>query len=221
MARSITKIDPSLLTPLARMIAAGVIPRLPSWVTPNQITWLGFYSNIVSAAAFLLTAQSRNWFLLVCLMLVLNWVADNLDGELARARQQTSERGFFLDIVLDQIGVMIVSLGLAYSAYIYDFSIAMLSILAYQLMSFVTLMHIIMRQRFPLGRLSPAEGRLGLIVLSLLTMAWPVPLLTIAGHTLGWFEAGVLLTLPFAIGERLIDGIKLYFELSPPQSRNE
>jgi phosphatidylglycerophosphate synthase len=194
MARSITKIDPSLLTPLARMIAAGVIPRLPSWVTPNQITWLGFYSNIVCAAAFLLTAQSRNWFLLVCLMLVLNWVADNLDGELARARQQTSERGFFLDIVLDQIGVMIVSLGLAYSAYIYDFSIAMLSIIAYQLMSFVTLMHIITRQRFPL---------------------------TVAGHTLGWFEAGVLLTLPFAIGERLIDGIKLYFELSPPQNKSE
>jgi archaetidylinositol phosphate synthase len=211
MARSVTKIDPSPLTPLARALAAWMIPRIPSWVTPNQITVLGLLVNLVCGAAFYLASFNRAWMFVSVLMLVLNWVADNLDGELARAR------GFYLDIVLDQFGVMVVCLGIVFSAFAYDLPLLMLYLLTYPLMTFLTMMHIIMRGRFPLGRLSPAEGRVGLILLALLTYAWPQPLVTLFGHTLGWFELGMSITIPLAIIERVVDSVQLYRELSPPQ----
>lgn len=217
MARSVTKIDPSPLTPLARALAAWMIPRIPSWVTPNQITVLGLLVNFVCGAAFYLASFNHTWLFVSVLMLVLNWVADNLDGELARARRMTSERGFYLDIVLDQFGVMVVCLGIVFSSFAYDFPLLMLYLLTYPLMTFLTMMHIIMRGRFPLGRLSPAEGRVGLIVLALLSYTWPQPLITLFGHTLGWFELGMSVTIPIAIIERVVDAVQLYRELAPPQ----
>jgi phosphatidylglycerophosphate synthase len=217
MSRSVTKIDPSPLTPLARALAAWIIPRTPAWVTPNQITVLGLLVNMVGGAAFYLASFQRELLFVSMLMLVLNWVADNLDGELARARRMTSERGFYLDIVLDQFGVMLVCLGIVFSSYAHDFALLMLYLLTYPLMTFMTMMHIIMRGRFPLGRLSPAEGRVGLIVLALLTYVWPQPIVTILGHTLGWFELGMSLTIPLAIIERVVDAVRLYQELAPPQ----
>ncbi len=215
MSRPITKLDPSPLTPLAHRLARLIIPRLPGWVTPNQITLGGLVCNLIGCSAFLLAGYHRAWFLLAILCLVLNWVADNLDGELARARQLTSERGFYLDLVTDQLGVAIIGLGIAFASYT-NTVLMLCCLLSYPLMSFLTLMHIVMRQRFPLGRLSPAEGRLGLIILAALTMAFPGPLLTFVGQPLGWFDLALPIALLPAIAEKTADAVALYRELAPP-----
>jgi archaetidylinositol phosphate synthase len=218
VARPVTKIDPSLLTPLARAMGRWIIPRTPRWVTPNQVTIGGFVVNVIGSLSFLFAGANPNLLFIAILCLVLNWLADNLDGELARARGMTSERGFYLDVVIDQIGVMCVTLGIAFSANAYNLPYLLLLIISYPIMTHVTLMHVILRQRFPLGRLSPAEGRLGLIILALLVYFRPGPVFSLGGMTFGWFEIGTMLTLPLAIGERIIGGVQLYYELDPPGS---
>jgi len=220
MSGSVTKTDPSLLTPIAHRIAAVIIPRLPAWVTPNQVTISGFLCNIVCCAAFFLASFNGAWFALAIACLVANWIADNLDGELARARKLTSERGFYLDLVTDQFGVITVCLGIAFASYTNTVFMLFL-LLSYPLLSFLTLMHIVMRQRFPLGRFSPAEGRLLLIVVALLTWYHPGPLLAVAGYPLGWFDVLMPLALVPTIIEKGGDAIALYRELAPPFSMSD
>jgi len=216
VAKSVTKTDLSLLTPLAHQIARRLIPLLPAWVTPNQITVSGLLVNVVCSLSFYLASFRRELLFVACTCLVLNWVADNLDGELARARRMTSERGFYLDLLVDQFGVAIVCLGVAFSNYGYTPLLLTLT-LTYPLMSYVTLLHVVMRQHFPLGRITPAEGRLGLIALALLTYFFPAPLLTIGGQPLGWFDVVCPIALLPAFYERAADAMALYRGLEPPR----
>lgn len=218
MTRSVTKTDLSLLTPLAHRLTRLLIPHLPSWVTPNQITISGLLVNVVGTLAFYLASYQRELLFVSMLCLVLNWVADNLDGELARARQMTSERGFYLDLLVDQFGVTIVCLGIAFASYVWT-PLGLVCTLLYALLSYMTLLHVVMRRHLPLGRITPAEGRLGLLILALLTYFFPTPLVIIGGQPLGWFDLAVPLALLPAIFERTNDALVLYRQLEPPQKR--
>jgi phosphatidylglycerophosphate synthase len=218
VAPSVTKTDLSLLTPLAHRIARLIIPHLPDWLTPNMVTLSGLLVNVICALAFFLASYWPALFFLASACLVLNWVADNLDGELARARGLTSERGFYLDLLTDQLGVALVCLGLAFASYTYT-PLALVCALLYPLLSYVTLLHVVMRQHFPLGRITPAEGRLALIVLALLTYMSPDPLLSLNGQPLGWFDTLVPLGMMLALAERATDALRLYRRLAPPRGR--
>ncbi len=216
MARPLVKIDPSPLTPLAHRLTRLIILRLPAWVTPNQITWLCFLVNGLGGAAYYLASFDRRWLFVAIGCLLFHWVGDNLDGELARARQLTSERGFFLDLFLDQLGVTIFALGLAFASYT-NLAMVMSAIVAYQILFHLTLLQIVLRQRFSLGRFGPAEGRFGLIALTLLAYLQPGPVLMVAGTPLGWFDLGVTTATGLALLERALDAVRLYRELEPPR----
>jgi phosphatidylglycerophosphate synthase len=220
MTRSIVKDDPSLLTPWAHRIAHRIIPFLPEWVTPNQITWLCLLVNMLGGVAYFLAGSNRDWLFVAVGCLFFHWVGDNLDGELARARRMTSERGFYLDLILDQVGVTFFALGLAFANYT-NTALVLLAIVAYQVLFHLTLMQIVVRGRFSLGRFGPAEGRFGLMGLTLLAYVWPGAVLTIAGTPLGWFDLGVTTATGLALIERLAGAFRLYRELEPPGMKNE
>jgi len=65
-------------------------------ITPNQLTWAGFIIGAV--ACFLAVLQLYLWALLC---LVLNRLLDGLDGAVARIKDQSSDLGGYLDIILD------------------------------------------------------------------------------------------------------------------------
>lgn len=67
-------------------------------IDANSLTWLGFAVGI--AAAFLVAFEH---YLLALFAILLNRLADGLDGALARARDTVSDYGAYLDIVLDMI----------------------------------------------------------------------------------------------------------------------
>lgn len=218
MPEPLVKIDPSPLTPLARRLARRIIPRLPAWVTPNQITWLCFVVNCFGGLAYLLAGDNRRWLLVAIGCLLVHWVGDNLDGELARARSLASERGFFLDLMLDQLGVTIFAFGLAFSGYT-NAALVLSTIIAYQILFHLTLMQMVLRGRFVLGRFGPAEGRFGLMALTLLGFLMPGPVLALGALSLGWFDLGVATATTLALAERVRDALGLYRELAPPNPR--
>jgi phosphatidylglycerophosphate synthase len=92
-------------------------PRTPGWVTSDHLTLLGFLA--MAACGFLYALAGRHsWLLLlVNVGLVLNWLGDSLDGNLARYRGFERPRfGFYVDHLVDAFGVLFVLGGLALSA---------------------------------------------------------------------------------------------------------
>lgn len=76
-------------------------------LTADQVTWAGFAIGLSALPLLALGAE-----LLALIAIIVNRVADGVDGALAR-RQGPTDRGAFLDIVLDFIFYAAVVLGFA------------------------------------------------------------------------------------------------------------
>ena len=85
-------------------------------LTPNAITIVGFLGTCVAAVA----AASQAWILAGALVIAFG-IFDLFDGALARATNQTSQFGAFLDSTLDRIGENLVYAGIAYGCAIAGF----------------------------------------------------------------------------------------------------
>ena len=86
--------------PLVRHLSRHLtraLAKLP--VTANQITAAGLASGL--ASAWLMTWQTKTASILGAVMLVLCYVLDNSDGEIARLKQQSSEFGHKFDTFVD------------------------------------------------------------------------------------------------------------------------
>jgi phosphatidylglycerophosphate synthase len=94
-------------------------PRLPSWLTPNRLTALGFAAAVVALFGYILSADHPWALWLVNLALVVNWFGDSLDGKVARLNGIERPRyGLFLDQSVDVLAQFLFALGLAASGYV-------------------------------------------------------------------------------------------------------
>ncbi len=85
-------------------------------ITPNQVTAVWVFLGIVGAA---LLALGNYWISLLALcILCLSWVLDNVDGELARYKQQFSSRGSLLDMLGHDIFFSLIFFALTISMWI-------------------------------------------------------------------------------------------------------
>lgn len=111
--------DRIMLNILARSearVLGYISRRLPSWVTPDGLTWLGFFGSILTFSAYLATWISPAFFALASFGILVNWFGDSLDGNLARLRR--TERpifGFFFDQTIDLLSALLIALGLGLS----------------------------------------------------------------------------------------------------------
>jgi len=92
---------------------AYLVQRVPTWLTSDGLTSIGFFGNILVASTFILGAfVNRYWLLLSLLGFIINWVGDSLDGRLAYYRNKPRRwYGFSLDITVDWIGTILIGLG--------------------------------------------------------------------------------------------------------------
>jgi phosphatidylglycerophosphate synthase len=92
---------------------AYLVQRVPSWLTSDGLTAIGFFGNIMVAGSFVLGAYiNRYWLLLSLLGFIINWFGDSLDGRLAYYRNKPRKwYGFSLDITVDWIGTILIGLG--------------------------------------------------------------------------------------------------------------
>ena len=114
---------------------AWLAPRVPAWVTPDQLTTLGFGGAVIAFVGYVLTPSQSAWLWMVNAGLILNWLGDSLDGKVARAQGIERPRyGFFLDQSIDVIGQFLFALGLGLSGYI-RLDIAALGLATFLMMS--------------------------------------------------------------------------------------
>ncbi len=110
----VMKIDDS---PLAYFIAARWANRLLPWYvekgfSPNQVTALSLSISIVTALCF--THNSRWIVLFGSITLILSFVFDCLDGQLARYKGESTPFGFWLDIFGDRVRELMLWVCLCY-----------------------------------------------------------------------------------------------------------
>ena len=137
----IRRINRISLGPFERRVLPWMAARLPRWVLPDHLTWLGMVAAFFIAFAYWMTRYSFDWLWLANALFVLHWAADSLDGTLARVRHIERERyGFFIDHYSDTIAVFLICLGMGISP-VMDLRVALLLIVAYYAM--MTLVYIV------------------------------------------------------------------------------
>lgn len=94
----------------ARFILKGIIWLLVTLrITPNRLTFLGFFVSCLVASAF---ASSNENFNLAGGLLVLAGLFDMVDGMVARATNSVSRFGAFFDSIMDRYSDLTIYLGL-------------------------------------------------------------------------------------------------------------
>jgi phosphatidylglycerophosphate synthase len=92
---------------------AFLVERIPSWVSSDMLTAIGFAGNLIVFSGFIIAAYLHTAFLLLGILgFAINWFGDSLDGRLAYYRKKPRKHyGFTLDITIDWLGIIMIGCG--------------------------------------------------------------------------------------------------------------
>ena len=207
--------DPSPMAKLGYAIARRIEPRLPDRVSPNQVTVVGCCGMAVAGLAFFLAGFNPIWFLVAELAVILHWLADHLDGHLARARGLTSDRGLFLDMYLDMVSVVFLFYGIASASYAnFQIFITYLIVVLMRGLILAHWVHFRQREVLPLFGLADAPVLAG--ICAALTWYHPGAVLIVGGLGLGWFDLAALPLATLLLLDVVSQFVELVRTLDPP-----
>jgi phosphatidylglycerophosphate synthase len=160
----------SVLAAAEKRLLIAIARRLPLAVTSDHLTLLAFGSMLAAGLGYALAYDDRHWLWLSLCALFVNWFGDSLDGTVARVRRLERPRyGFYIDHVVDIVGITALMTGLACSGFMSP-TVALGLLVAYLLVSgevfLATSVHGVFRMSF--GGFGPTELR---ILLAIGTMA--------------------------------------------------
>ncbi len=217
------RIQTSFLSRIEKKALIFMAKRMPEKINSDHLTIIGFAGAIISGAGYILVNLNVNYLWLASLGLFLNWFGDSLDGTLARVRNlQRPLYGFFIDHTIDGLTILVICLGAGLSPLI-SFSVAMLVLVGYLLLSISTYINTYLEHEFRIsyGKLGPTEFRLIVILINTLFIYLPIgnQQLSVVGHAFKLFDViGFVIALAlFSI--YLISFIKdkkKYEKIDPP-----
>jgi archaetidylinositol phosphate synthase len=118
------RVQESVTAGMEKRALIWIAGRLPAWVTPDHLTILGFFAQVMAGVSFVLAGANKLWLFSVILCLAMNWFGDSLDGTLARVRQQLRPRyGFYVDHMVDSLGVLVAFLLLSIQSYLATYAL--------------------------------------------------------------------------------------------------
>ena len=172
--RQATRIQQSLSAGYEKRLLIWLAERTPSQINSDHLTALGFAAQLLTGAAYALSAYNRLWLIAAIAFLALNWLGDSLDGTLARVRQQQRPRyGFYVDHILDSIGSVALMAGLALSGYM-SWPIAIAILVLFLLLSIQSYLatYTLGEFRMSFWSFGPTELRLLLVAGNLALFRW-------------------------------------------------
>jgi archaetidylinositol phosphate synthase len=175
-----------LARPEARVLE-WIARRLPRWVMPDHLTFLGVLAAIGIAAAYALSNRDPVWLWAASGLLVVHWLGDSLDGTLARVRRTERPRyGYYLDHLVDAVATALIGIGLGLSPYMLLVT-GLVIVIAYLVLSINTYLETNALGVFSLGygRLGPTEARVGLVVANTALALGLAPSMSVLGVGVG------------------------------------
>jgi phosphatidylglycerophosphate synthase len=179
----------------------------------------------LAGIGFWLARWDTNWLWVVVGALAINWFGDSLDGTLARLRHVERPRyGFYVDHVLDIVGIAFLLTGLACSGFMTPV-IALSLLVAYLLVSGEVFLATAVRGvfRMSFAGMGPTELRIVLAIGAIALRANPhvsfgalgqVPLFDVGGVVA---IAGLLVALGWAIVQNTSELARLEPRREPPK----
>jgi phosphatidylglycerophosphate synthase len=177
------KLTESPFDPMVRAVFPRMAVHVPRVVTPNVVTVAGVVATILAGTAVACAGLARHLLLVAAGLVFVNWVADTLDGVLARERRQTSRLGDFLDHVFDAVSVAALTVGPAFSGLVSPTLSLLLGVMI--LLCFaVTYKGEQATGVYELLKFGPTEVRFVVAGTFVAAFFFPGDLVTVAGHGL-------------------------------------
>lgn len=116
--REAKRVQASMLADLERRALIWIAERLPAGVNSDHLTALGAVAMIGIGVSYALAPAHPALLFAVVVLLAVNWFGDSLDGTVARVRRHERPRyGFYVDHVLDAVGILFLFGGLMLGGY--------------------------------------------------------------------------------------------------------
>jgi archaetidylinositol phosphate synthase len=107
-----------LLEKPEKMALLWLARRTPAWINSDHLTVIGLASMLTAGLAYWTAGRHPLALIVVVISLAVNWLGDSLDGTIARFRNcQRPKYGYYVDHVIDLLGVSALMAGLACSGY--------------------------------------------------------------------------------------------------------
>lgn len=198
------RIQQNLLAASERRLLDWLCARLPGWVTPDQLTALGFLGSVIICAGYALSSLRVEWLWLAIFGYFVSWFGDSLDGSIARWRKiERPSYGYFLDHSVDGIANLIAIGGIGLSPFV-RVDAALFALSGYLLLSIHAFLAARVMGEMKLSYLAagPTELRLMLIAMTLTMFAvGPDPVLANGWSAFDIFAVAVgsLLVILFVV----------------------
>lgn len=165
----INRIQENLVARVERRLLDWICKRLPAWVTPDMMTYLGLVGALMVFLGYLFSNLAEHWLWLAIAGYVVHWFGDSTDGGLARFRKIERPRyGYFLDHSCDGLATTLVVVGIGLSPYV-TLEVALFALAGYLLLSIHAFLSVRVLGELKLSHLNagPTELRIMLIGLTL------------------------------------------------------
>ncbi len=158
------RIRTNLLKKQEQKALAFLVQYIPSWMSSNMLTAIGFLGNVIVFLSFILAELFDTRFLLIGVAgFVISWFGDSLDGRVAYYRKKPRKwYGFMLDLVVDWLGIVLIGLGFAIYANSFQKILGYAFIVLYGLEIMIALLRYKIGGSYSIdaGKLSPTETRI-------------------------------------------------------------
>ncbi len=192
----------NLLRKYEQSLIAYLVQRIPSWISSDMLTFIGFSGSIIIFVGFVLATYIHSSFLLLGVAgFMISWFGDSLDGRVAYYRKKPRKwYGFALDITADWLGIILMGLGFViYATGFWEFfGFGFVVLYGWEMITTLVRYKITGKYSIDSGLLGPTEVR---IVLSLIFI------LEVVVHN-SILYMGVIATAGLFIAN-LVDSIKL------------
>lgn len=221
--REAKRVHTSVLAEAEKRCLIWIAQRLPAWVNSDHLTLLAGVAMAGAGACYWIGPGSPAAMFAAILFLALNWFGDSLDGTLARVRHQERPRyGFYVDHVLDVIGMLFLLAGFALGGFMSPLIAAGFLIAYYLLMVEIALAtYAAGTFRISFWKFGPTELR---ILLSIGTLQLlQSPFVSIAGQRLLLFDVGgaiAIISLLFTFIASAVGTGRLLYRQEPLPERN-
>lgn len=165
----INRIQENLVARVEQRFLHAICKRLPAWITPDMMTYLGLAGALMVFLGYLLSNLTEHWLWLAIAGYVVHWFGDSTDGSLARFRKIERPRyGYFLDHSCDGLATTLVVVGIGLSPYV-TLEVALFALAGYLLLSIHAFLSVRVLGELKLSHLNagPTELRIMLIGLTL------------------------------------------------------
>jgi archaetidylinositol phosphate synthase len=114
------RVQESFLARREKQALIWIAERTPMWINSDHLTSLGVLAQCFAGICYAVSRWYPAALLWGVACIVLNWLGDSLDGNLARVRNSQRPRyGFYVDHMTDTVGALFLLGGLALSGFVH------------------------------------------------------------------------------------------------------